>query len=54
MLDVQVGTELVKLVLARRSTLAQAEQATGELFSIFRGNCANADRAGTFQVSQPW
>ena len=52
MLDVQVGTELVELVLARLSTLAQAEEAIGKLFSIVRENRANADRAGTFQVSQ--
>ena len=35
-LDVQVGTELVELVLARRSALAQAEEAIGELFSVAR------------------
>jgi len=34
--DVQVGTELVELVLARRSTFAQAEEAIGELFSVTR------------------
>ena len=49
--DVQVGTELVERVLARRSTLAQAEEAIGELFSIVRENCVDADRSGTFEVS---
>lgn len=52
MLDVQISTELVELVLARRSTLAQAKEAIGELFSVVRENRADADWAGTLQVSQ--
>jgi len=35
-LDVQVGVEPVELVRARRSTLARAEEAIGELFSLAR------------------
>jgi len=44
-LDAELGTELVELMLARRSTLAQAEEAIGELFSVVRENRADADRA---------
>ena len=51
-LAVQVSTELVELVLAYRSTLPQAEEAIGELFSVVREDRANANRAGTLQVSQ--
>ena len=51
-LDAELGTELVELMLARRSTLAQAEEAIGELFSVVRENRADADRAGTLKIAQ--
>ena len=35
-LDIQVSTELVELVFARRGPLAQAEQAIGERLAIAR------------------
>ena len=50
--DIQFGAELVELMLARRSTLAQAEEAIGELFSVVRENRADADRAGTLKIAQ--
>jgi hypothetical protein len=46
-LNVQVFTRLVELALARRSALAQAEEAIGELLYVVRENSADADRAGT-------
>ncbi len=43
-LDAELGAELVELVLARRSTPAQAEEAISELFSVVCKDRANADR----------
>jgi len=48
----ELGAQGVELVRAGRGTFAQAEQAVGELFSVLRENSANADRAGTLQVTQ--
>ncbi len=50
--DVQVGTELVELVLACRGTLAQAEEQVGELLCVVRKDRANAHRTSSLQVSQ--
>ena len=50
-LDAQFGAELVEFVVARRGTLAQAEQAVGELLAVVGQDGANADRAGTLQVA---
>ncbi len=52
MVDVQVGTELVELVLACRGTLAQAEEPVGELLSVVRKDRANAHWTSSLQVSQ--
>ena len=51
-LDGELGAELVELVLARCSTLAQAKEAISELFSVVCKDRADADRAGTLQVAQ--
>ena len=44
--------ELVELMLARRSTLAQAEEAIGELFSVVREYGSDAYWASPLQIAQ--
>ena len=51
-LDAQFGAERVELVLARRGTFAQAEQAIRELLAVVGQDGADADRAGALQVKQ--
>ena len=51
MFDVQGGAEPVKLVPARRGTLAQAEQTVGEFLAVVGENGADAQRAGAFQIT---
>ena len=51
-LDAEVGAERVEFMLTRRGTLAQAEQAIGELLAVICENGADADRAGALKVAQ--
>lgn len=51
-LNAELSAELVELVLPCRSALTEAEDAIGELFSKVCTDRANADRAGTLQVSR--
>ena len=50
--DAEVGAELIELVLAGGSALAQAEQAVGELLAIIRENGPDPHRAGPFEIAQ--
>jgi len=52
MLDIKGRTKGIELVLADRSALAQTDEAIRELLAIVREYSADADRAGTFQVTQ--
>ena len=52
MFDSEFGAELVELVPAGGASFAQAEQAIGEFLAIVGENCADAYRAGPFQIAQ--
>ena len=52
MLDVKVSAEPVKLVLAGRVPLAQAEEAIGELLPVIGQDRADTGRASSFKVPQ--
>ena len=52
MLNFECRAELVKLLLSCRDTLAQAEEAVGDLLPVVSQNGADTDRAGAFQCAQ--
>ena len=52
MLYVEGGAKFVELMFASCGPLTQAKEPISELFSIIGQNGADADRAGTLQVSQ--
>ncbi|CAM4420544.1 hypothetical protein PARU111607_18005 [Palleronia rufa] len=52
MLDPEVGTEAVELVVARGRALAQAEQPVGELLAVVGENTCDLHRRGALQVTQ--
>lgn len=51
-LDVQVDAGPVELMLAGRRSLAQTEEAIGELLPVIGQDCADTDRASSFKVTQ--
>ena len=52
MLSFERPAERVKLVLARRGTLVQAEQPVSEFLAVIGQNGADTDRAGTLQITR--
>lgn len=50
--DAEFGAQLVELMLARRSTLAQTKEAVSKFLTIIRKNGANAQRTSALKVTQ--